>query len=116
MTPIPIYEGLAYHSYVLKAPLLKSLNPKLNFKGKNDKIWKDYVTFTFNKLDNVGQTPFISYCISVNKEYYNIKGDMLKILAYLNFGEVVEKFIKDYCTLCKKIDKDYDLNQIIKSA
>lgn len=116
MTPIPIYEGLAYHSYILKAPLLKSLNPKLNFKGKNDKIWKDYVTFTFNKLDNVGQTPSISYCISVNKEYYNIKGDMLKILAYLNFGEIVEKFIKDYCTLCKKIDKDYDLNQIIKSA
>lgn len=116
MTPIPLYEGLAYHSYRLKAPLLKSLNPKLNFKGKNDKTWKDYVTFTFNKLDNIGQTPSISYCISVNKEYYNIKGDVLKILAYLNLGEIVEKFIKDYCTLCKKIDKDYDLNEIIKSA
>lgn len=116
MTPIPIYEGLAYHSYRLNAPLLKSLNPKLNFKGKNDRIWKDYVTFTFNKLDIVGQTPSISYCISVNKEYYNIKGDVLKILAYLNFGEVVEKFIKDYCTLCKKVDKHYNLNEIIKSA
>lgn len=115
MTPIPIYEGLTYNSYRLKAPLLKSLNPKLNYKGKNDKIWKEYVTFAFNGID-IGNTPSISYCISVSKEYYNVKGDVLKILAYLNFGEVVEKFIKDYCILCKKIDKDYDLNQIIKSA
>lgn len=115
MTPIPIYEGLIYHSYRLKAPLLKSLNPKLNFKGKNDSIWKDYVTFSFNGLD-IGNTPSISYCVSVSKEYYNIKGDVLKILAYLNFGEIVEKYIKDYCDICKKIDKDYDLNQIIKSA
>lgn len=115
MTPIPIYKGLAYHSYILKAPLLKSLNLKLNYKGKNDKIWKDYVTFSFSGLD-IGNTPSISYCISVHKDYYNIKGDVLKILAYLNLGEVVEKFIKDYCILCKKIDKEHDLNQIIKSA
>lgn len=115
MTPIPIYEGLIYHSYRLNAPLLKSLNPKLNYKGRNDKIWKDYVTFTFRNLD-VGNMPSISYCISVSKKYYNVQGDILKILAYLNLGDIVEKFIRDYCTLCKKIDTEYDLNQIIKSA
>lgn len=114
MTAIPIYEGLIYHSYKLKAPLLKSLNPKLNSKGKNDKIWKDYVTFTFPKF-HYGQTPLISYCISVHKDYYNIKGDVLKILAYLNFGDIIEKFICDYCDICKNIDKTYDLENIVKA-
>lgn len=115
MTPIPIYEGLIFHSYRLGAPLLKSLNPKLNYKGKNDKIWKDYVTFTFGEL-SIGNTPSISYTISVSKEYNNIKCDILKILAYLNLGNIVEKYIQDYCLLCKKYDKNFDLNQVIKSA
>ena len=114
MTVIPIYKGLIYHSYKLHAPLLKSLNPKLNYKGQNDKIWKDYVTFTFDGL-SVGQTPLISYCISVHKDYYDIKGDVLKILAYLNFGDIIEKFICDYCKICKSIDKVYDLKSIVAS-
>ena len=114
MTPIPIYEGLIYHSYKLKAPLLKTLNPKLNFKGKNDRIWKEYVTFTFDSL-SVGQTPLISYCISVHKDYYNVKGDVLKILAYLNLGDLIEKFICDYYSICRTIDKDYNLEAIVKT-
>lgn len=114
MTQIPIYEGLIYHSYRLKAPLLKSLNLKLNFKGQNDRIWKEYVTFTFDGL-SVGQTPLISYCISVHKDYYNVKGDVLKILAYLNLGDIIEKFICDYCNICKTVDKNYDLKAIVKA-
>ena len=82
---------------------------------KRNSIWKDYVVFTFNGLD-IGHTPSISYCISVHKDYYKSKGDLLLILAYLNFGDTIEKCIKDYCDLCKKIDKDYDLNEIIKSV
>lgn len=114
MTSIPIYEGLIYHSHRLHAPLLKSLNNSLNYRGKNDKIWKDYVTFTFDNICN-GQTPLVSYCISVHKDYYNIKGDSLKVLAFLNLGDVVEKFICDYCEICRNIDKDYDLKLIIDS-
>lgn len=112
MTPIKMYEGLVYHSSRLRAPLLKTLNPKLNVKGKNDDIWKDYVTFTFPKFHS-GQTPLISYCISVHKDYYRAKGDMLKILAYLNFGNVVEKYISDYCNICTNMDKYFNLENII---
>lgn len=114
MTPIPMYKGLIYHSSQLRAPLIKSLNPKLNYKGKNDKIWKDYVTFTFPKLHN-GQTPLLSYCISVHKDCYKVKGELLKILAYLNIGEIVENYIYRYCKNCKKIDKNYDINNIIQA-
>ena len=114
MTPIPKYKGLIYHSSLLHAPLIKSLNPKLNYKGKNDIIWKDYVTFTFNKFYN-GQTPMISYCISVHKDYYTIKGDVLKILAYLNFGDIIEHFLSAYCNICVQIDKNYNIEEIINT-
>lgn len=113
MTPIPVYEGLIYHSSKYNSPLIKSLNIQLNFKGNNDKIWKDYVTFTFPKF-HTGQTPLISFGISVHKDYYKIKSDILKILAYLDFGNIIEKYIYDYCEICKRIDKSYDLNEIIK--
>ena len=83
----------------------------MNIKGKNDKIWKDYVTFTFPKF-HLGQIPLISYSISVHKNYYNVKGDVLKILAYLNLGDTIEKFICDYRDICKNIDKTYDLEQV----
>lgn len=114
MTPIKMYEGLVYHSSRLNAPLLKSLNPSLNVKGKNDDIWKDYVTFTFPKFHS-GQTPLMSFCISVHKDYYKVKSDMLKILAYLNLGNVVEKYIYDYCIICTKIDKTFSLENIINA-
>ena len=107
MTPIPMYQGLIYHS-----SRFQSLNLKFNFKGNNDKIWKDYVTFTFPQF-HTGQTPLISYGISVHKDYYKVKGDILKILAYLNLGDVIEKYIYDYCEICKHIDKTYELEQII---
>ena len=114
MTPIPMYEGLIYHSSKLGVPLLKSLNPRLNYKTINNATWKDYVTFTFPKFHS-GQTPLISYCISVHKDYYKIKGDMLKILTYLNFGDIIEKYIFDYYNICKKIDRTYSLEAIINS-
>lgn len=38
LTPIPVYEGLIHHSSKVKGSLLKSLNPKLNYKGNHDEI------------------------------------------------------------------------------
>ena len=114
MTPIPIYKGLIYYSSKYHAPMVKSLNIRLNFKATNDRIWKDYVTFTFPKFHE-GQTPLISYCISVHKDYYSIKSDILKILAYLNFGDTVEKYIYDYCEACRNIDRSYSLEDVIKA-
>lgn len=114
MTRIPMYNGLIYHSSKLNAPLLKSLNSSLNYKCKNNDIWKDYVTFTFPSF-HTGQTPLISYCISVHKDYYKVKANMLKILAYLNFGNIIEKYVLDYCNICKKMDKSFSLDDIIKT-
>lgn len=114
MTPIPKYSGLIYHSSRLNAPLIKSLNAALNYKCKNNDIWKDYITFTFPNL-HTGQTPLISYCISVHKDYYKVKSNLLIMLAYLNFGSIIEKYVLDYCNICKKLDKTFSLEDIIKS-
>ena len=114
MTPIPIYNGLIFYSSRLNAPLIKSLNSKLNYKCKNNNVWKDYMTFTFPNV-GTGQAPLISYCISIHKDYYKVKANMLKILTYLNFGSVVEKYVIEYCNICKKMDKTFNLEDIIKS-
>lgn len=114
MTPIPVYNGLVYHSSILNAPLIKTLNQKLNYKATHNDIWKDYITFTFPQFHS-GRTPLISYCISVHKDYYKTKGDMLKILAFLNFGDIIEKYIFDYCSICKDIDKTYDIEDVIRA-
>lgn len=114
MTPVPVYNGLVYHSSILNAPLIKTLNQKLNYKATHNDIWKDYITFTFPQFHS-GRTPLISYCISVHKDYYKTKGDMLKILAFLNFGDIIEKYIFDYCSICKDIDKTYDIEDVIRA-
>lgn len=114
MTPIPVYSGLIYYSSILNAPLIKTLNQKYNYKAVHNDIWKDYVTFTFPKFHS-GRTPLISYCISVHKDYYKTKCDMLKILAFLDFGEIIEKYIFDYCSICKSLDKTYNIEDIIRA-
>lgn len=114
MTPIPMYQGLIYYSSILHAPIIKSLNIRHNFKAKHDDVWKDYITFTFPKF-HAGQTPLISYCISIHKDYYKTKSNMLKILAYLNFGDVIEKYIDSYCNLCKTIDTSYNIVDVISA-
>ncbi len=114
MTPIPVYKGLIYHSSILNAPLIKTLNQKLNFKATHNDIWKDYITFTFPQFHS-GRSPLISYCISVHRDYYKTKGDMLKILAFLNFGDIIEKYIFDYCHICKGLDKAYNIEDIVKA-
>lgn len=94
--------------------MLKSLNPKLNFKGNNDKIWKEYLTHTFVNLNN-GKQPVLSMGISVHKDYYPLKKELFLFLAYVRIGELIEKYIIKYCKKCKSIDKYYDIEIIINN-
>ena len=114
LTPIPYGKGLIYYSGENQATLLKSLNARLAYKGKNDKKWKEYLTHAFINL-NEGQSPVLSLGISMEAECYNDKNKALfYYLAHMKFGECVEYFIKNYCNECKKNDKSYDLEMILK--
>lgn len=114
LTPIPIYEGLIHYSAQFKASLLKTLNSKLNYKGNNDKIWKEYLTHTFVNL-NKSKQPVLSMGISVHEDYYPLKKDLFLYLAYIRFGELVEEYIIKYCERCKRTDKNYDIETIVKN-
>lgn len=114
LTPIPVLTGLIHYSAELKAPLLKTLNTHLNYKATNDKIWKEYITYTFVRL-NSGRTPVLSMGISVHKDYYPLKKELFLYLAYIRFGELIENYIIEYCKQCKRADKNFDLYNIINS-
>ncbi len=83
---------------------MKTLNPKLNFKGNNDKIWKEYLTHTFVNVSK-GKQPVLSLGISVHKDYFSLKKELFLFLAYI---------IK-YCRRCKRTDKQYDIENIVNN-
>jgi hypothetical protein len=112
LTPIPVTQGLIYYSTQLKAPLLKSLNPKLNYKGNNDSIWKEYLTYSFRNLDN-GKKSVLSMAISVHKDYLLDRKELFMLLSYTSFGELIERYIMKYCERCSHYDKAYNIEKIV---
>lgn len=65
MTFIP-YDttNMIGRSYECKRALIKSLNASHHYEGKNYKIWKEYLTYTFTDLLYEGK-PFLSFGISI---------------------------------------------------
>ena len=65
MTFIP-YDttNMIARSYECKRALIKSLNASHHYEGKNYKIWKEYLTYTFTDLLYEGK-PFLSFGISI---------------------------------------------------
>lgn len=114
LTPIPVKEGLIYHSWKLRSGLLKSLNSRLNLQTKSSKIWVEYLTYTFTKLGNNKGYPILSMGISVDKKFYLEKKNLFCFLAYIGIGEYVEEWISEYCQRCKRIDPLYNLDRIVQ--
>lgn len=114
LTPIPVYSGLIPYSEKLKKPLLKSLNSKINYKAANNGIWKEYLTHAFTNL-NKGTSSILSMGISVHKNYFDLKEDLLQFLAYINFGRIVEEYIIKYLEKCHSIDKKLSIETIAEN-
>lgn len=114
LTPIPIYNGLIYHSRRLKAPLLKTLNHKLNHKCANDSKWKEYLTYAFTDIDSqYGE--LLSIGISLRDKYYKEKKETFLVLAYLGFTVTIEKVILHYFKRCKYFDSRYNIHDIVEN-
>jgi len=114
LTPIPIYKGLIHYSFSLKLPLLKSLNPRLNYKATNNDVWKEYLTHAFVDLSK-GTNAIMSMGISVHKNFFTLKKDLLQFLAYINFGKYIEDYILRYFSQCKATDKSINIESVISS-
>lgn len=114
ITPISTTSGMIYYSSELEAPLIKSKNEELHDKGKNDDIYVDYITSAL-KFKDIYTTanPLMSMGISIEKEFNKRYAPYLVALAFLNFDKMIENYIILLCTELKKIDKGFDLVNII---
>lgn len=114
ITPMSTTSGMIYYSGELEAPLIKSKNEELHDKGKHDDIYVDYITSAL-KFKDIYTTanPLMSMGISIEKDFNKKYAPYLVALAFLNFDKMVENYIILLCTELKKIDKDFELVDII---
>ncbi len=114
ITPMSTTSGMIYYSSELEAPLIKSKNEELHDKGKHDDIYVDYITSAL-KFKDICTTanPLMSMGISIEKDFNKKYAPYLVALAFLNFDKIVEDYIILLCTEIKKIDKDFELIDII---
>ncbi len=114
ITPMSTTSGMIYYSGELNAPLIKSKNESLHDKGKNDDIYVDYITsaLKFKEIYNMAN-PLMSMGISIEKDFNKKYAPYLVALTFLKFDVLVENLIILLCTEIKKIDKDFELVNII---
>lgn len=115
ITPMSTTSGMIYYSAELNAPLIKSKNEDLHDKGKNDDIYVDYITsaLKFKDIYNTAN-PLMSMGISIEKDFNKKYAPYLVALTFLKFDVMVENLIVLLCTEIKKIDKDFELTNIIQ--
>nr|DAX97668.1 MAG TPA: TIR domain [Caudoviricetes sp.] len=115
ITPISTTSGMIYYSAELNSPLIKSKNESLHDTGKHDDIYVDYITsaLKFKEMYNVSN-PLMSLGISIEKDFNKKYAPYLVALAFLKFDVIVENLIILLCNEIKKIDKDFELMNIIQ--
>lgn len=88
MTFIPYdSNNMIARSFECKRALIKSLNSEHHYEGKNYRIWKEYLTYTFSDLLYDGK-PFLSFGISIkNVERFKMQ------LHFINYFQL-ETFLQ----------------------
>lgn len=103
MTSIPYENSMIKKSYECKRVLIKSINSDYDYQSKNNKKWKDYMTFSFYNLTRNGK-PFLTFGISVKNEIR-----FKDIFYFLNFVEL-ETYLCDYI---ESVDQVINIAKII---
>ncbi len=109
MTFIP-YEkdNMILKSYDCKRALIKSVNSTHDYQSHNHKVWKDYLTYTFQGLE-IDKKPVLSFGISVKNEKRYEK--VFHFINYLKFEEYLEEIIDNANSICKIEELLYGGNQ-----
>mgnify|MGYP000284823754 FL=1 len=105
---------MIYYSSELDAPLIKSKNEDLHDKGKNDDIYVDYITsaLKFKEMYNVSN-PLMSLGISIEKDFNKKYAPYLIALTFFKFDVIVENLIVLLYNEVRKIDKAFEIKEII---
>lgn len=113
--PIESKGGMINCSIDLNSPVIKSYNKKLhNATHPNEKISRDYITFTFNKISRLYNVD-ISMCISIVGKNSSKQKETLIPLTVLEFDQLIENFLIQYISSCIEIDPKYNLNNILNT-
>lgn len=97
LTPIPKERGMICAAHSNRSSLVKSLNPTLHHKGKNDSTWCDYITFTLEGIEEDGY-PVFSIGVSVsNAAQYR---ELLYYVNYLRVERVINTAVKKINRVC----------------
>ncbi len=115
ITPMSTVSSMIYYSNEFGAPLIKSKNIDFHEKGKNDDLYVDYLTSAFCKYP---ENPFstnalMSMGISVETKFNKKYSSYLIALIFLKFDTIVQNYIKTFCIEIKKIDKGFNIIEII---
>lgn len=89
LTPIPYEDSMIGQSDNCHQALIKSLNAEATkYNGKNNTIWKDYMTYAFYSL-RLNDRPILSFGISVkNEKRYK---ELFRFLNYAKFENYLNK-------------------------
>lgn len=91
MTFIPYdRDNMILKSYECKRALIKSINNSHDFPSSNNKVWRDYLTYTFHNIEIEGK-PLLSFGVSVKNEKRYEK--TFYFLNYLKFEDYLQEII-----------------------
>lgn len=104
MTFIPYSKAsMIKRSYECRRALIKSMNPKYDFRGNNFALWEDYMTFTFYNLKRQ-EKACLSFGISV-KNAARFK----KTFVFLNHASF-EDYLQENL---EKINDKYNIANVL---
>lgn len=91
---IPYDENnMIVKSYECKRALIKSINFNAGHKDDDNKIWKDYMTYTFLNME-IDKIPFLSFGISVKDDVRYKK--VFYFINYMNFESFLQEKIEAF--------------------
>lgn len=100
---LPANKGIIPKSIELDCPIIKTLNTQLhNQTHPNEKIQRDYITFTFKNLMRIGY--YISLCISIRGRKNKDQKNMFYAIVFQRLDRIIGAYIEKYINNCRKID------------
>ncbi len=108
LTEIPCGQGMIYQAFTNHTSLVKSKNSTSHYTAKNDRIWKDYITFVIDGYEE-NNYPLVAFGISI-QELDQHEG-LLYFISYMGIEEQVSNAIKQVDELLAP--KGYGLREYI---
>lgn len=108
---LPANKGIIPKSIELDCPIIKTLNVQLhNQTHPNERIQRDYITFTFKNLMKIGF--YITLCISIRGRKNKNQKNMFYAIVFQRLDRILGAYIEKYINNCRIIDSNFSFLDI----